>query len=906
MRTSWKGWKALMRAMSLVLMLSPALSFAQIDAGILWLKGQQQADGSIYTIATKATPIQASAEALLALASLDASNSDSVGRAMTFIQANNEGSAEYLARQVFAGVATGANTSSRVLQLLALANADGGIAPALGYSSSVLDSAFALSAMRAAGTTLSPTIEAAIAYLVAAQKPSGGWAIGANNVAPYPTALASMALQRYRFEYSVGSRIAAASDFLLQAQLPEGGWGSTIDTSLALLALIPVTTDSTRYATALERLRTGQQQNGSWEDDVFTTALALRALYLAKNATVPTDPLTGTVTAQVLDDASGAVLAGVSVTVQGATSIVLQTGSDGRFTASGLLPGPYTVSYAKAGFLGAMQTVEVNAGQQINLGTVRLASAPDTALLFGIVTSAADGKSIPGAVISVAGAGSVSTSTAADGSYSLQVTPGAMTITVSAQDFVPVTASGSAAAGGRLNFSPTLVKVGSEPPGSEPPLPSETVTLRGVVIDANTSLPLSDATVALIGSALSIRSDADGKFVLPDVPAGELKLEITRANYEPLVFNVITAPGTIADIGMLRLRPVNMQTTIVSGTVLAIDTGNPLPGALVTAAGLESTADAAGRFRIEGISASSLQFSILASATGYLTASRQISLSAPGNVSVDIELQRAETGGLKMLDVTSDRTSYDAYSEVALAATLQNSSDRPRVVRLYLNVYDAANEMIEQRAAVMTEDDPTTTYVTVAPGTDQTAPAYWNTSGHAPGQYRLVVQAFDAYEGTMLAESVISVQIVETRQIEILVVKPEPVYLTQGTSAEILFSAQLLHRSNVAFVSSIGFSILSPNGQVLYTASVDVPLEPAVAHLNLPLGGFSHIFVTPGEYQVRIDSVSGLVPKVQQARPLYVAPNTRVEIEQAISPKSVVPDADKQINIQIRLNGVAQ
>jgi hypothetical protein len=796
--------------------------------------------------------------------------------------------------------------SSRAQQLIALANADGGIAPAFGYSSSALDSAFTLSAMRAAGTTLSPAIEAAVAYLVAAQKPGGGWAIGANNAAPYPTALASLALQRYRFEYSVGSRIAAASDFLLQAQLPEGGWGSTIDTSLALLALIPVTTDSTRYAVALERLRTEQQQNGGWEDDVFATALALKALHLAKNATVPKDPLTGTVTAQVLDNASGALLAGVSVTLQGAASIVLQTGSDGRFMASDLLPRTYTVSFAKTGFLGAMQTVDVNAGQHINLGTVRLAPAPDTALLFGIVTSAADGKPIPGAVVSVTGAATVSTSTAADGSYSLQVAPGAMTITVSAQNFLSVTASASAVAGGRLNFSPTLTKVGSEPPGSEPPTPRETVTLRGAVIDANTSLPLPDATVAIIGSALSIRSDADGMFVLPDVPAGEPKLEVTRATYEPLVFSVTTAPGTIADVGVLRLRPANVRTTTVSGMVLAADTGNSLPGALVKAAGLESTADAEGRFRIEGISASSLQFNILASATGYLTTSQQISLSAAGNVSVDIKLQRAETGGLKMLDVTSDRSSYDAYSEVALNATLQNSSDRARVVRLYLNVYDASNELIEQRAGILTEGDPTNTYVTIGSGSEQAVPANWNTGGRTAGQYRIVVQAFDAYEGTLLAESSVPVVVAETRHIEFLIVRPEPAYLPQGASAEIAFSAQILHRSNASFVSDISFSLLAPNGQVLHTSSMQIPVEPAVPQFSVSLGSFSHVFTTPGEYVLRIDSVAGPSPKVQQARPLYIAPDTRVEIEQAISPISVVPDGDKQINLQIRLKGVAK
>jgi hypothetical protein len=98
----------------------------------------------------------------------------------------------------------------------------------------------------------------------------------------YYTALISSILQQFPQTTSIATAINKATAYLIAHQNADGGFGaspSTVyETSLAYLALVGQTTDATVLGNAINYLTSTQLPNGSWEDDPYSTALALRAL----------------------------------------------------------------------------------------------------------------------------------------------------------------------------------------------------------------------------------------------------------------------------------------------------------------------------------------------------------------------------------------------------------------------------------------------------------------------------------------------------------------------------------------------------------------------------------------------------------------------------------------------------
>src|SRR5690606_17282207 len=59
-----------------------------------------------------------------------------------------------------------------------------------------------------------------------------------------------------------------------------------------------------------------------------------------------------------------------------------------------------------------------------------------------------------------------------------------------------------------------------------------TRTLSGRIIDDTTGESLPAVTVTVVGSLLSARSNADGHFVLSDLPPGAVRLKFTCIGYQ--------------------------------------------------------------------------------------------------------------------------------------------------------------------------------------------------------------------------------------------------------------------------------------------------------------------------------------------------------------------------------------
>jgi streptogramin lyase len=204
---------------------------------------------------------------------------------------------------------------------------------------------------------------------------------------------------------------------------------------------------------------------------------------------------------------SGEVRAGVTITLSGASSAVTTTDGAGAYAFKGLPTGSYVVKASLAGY-GFVPF----AGRQIAVADADVASQDFIAsATHHDIRGAVSGVTVAGVQISLSGASSATTTTAADGTYAFPgLLDGTYTITPShaGDGFAPgartVTLSGADAAGqdfiATQAVAPTHLIAGK---------------VSGAVASGVT-LQLRDAG----GSVSTIATDAAGAYAFPGLPDG--------------------------------------------------------------------------------------------------------------------------------------------------------------------------------------------------------------------------------------------------------------------------------------------------------------------------------------------------------------------------------------------------
>jgi subtilase family serine protease/prenyltransferase beta subunit len=158
------------------------------------------------------------------------------------------------------------------------------------FVSNNFHTALALQALKAVNYSDQTVIQSAIDYLLSTQNTDGGFGFypstcsgcdgDESNV--YMTALVSSTLQQFPRTTSIATAINKATSYLIAHQNTDGGFGGSpptvYETAIAYLALVGETTDATVLGNAINYLTSTQLPNGSWNDDPYSTALALRAL----------------------------------------------------------------------------------------------------------------------------------------------------------------------------------------------------------------------------------------------------------------------------------------------------------------------------------------------------------------------------------------------------------------------------------------------------------------------------------------------------------------------------------------------------------------------------------------------------------------------------------------------------
>ena len=117
--------------------------------------------------------------------------------------------------------------------------------------------------------------------------------------------------------------------------------------------------------------------------------------------------------------------------------------------------------------------------------------------------------------------------------------------------------------------------------GSVPAL-AQTRTVTGTVTDAQTGEPLEGARVTVRGTTLSTSTGATGRFILGNVPAGDVTLIIRRIGSNPADIRVTAGQNDVS--AALTRDPLRLAEVVITGQATAVERRN-LANAVATVSG---------------------------------------------------------------------------------------------------------------------------------------------------------------------------------------------------------------------------------------------------------------------------------------------------------------------------------
>ncbi len=148
--------------------------------GVEWLATQFQPDGSFSSASDISTSYQSTTEVLTTFNILGETAQPDILAAVQYIDSDTFQSTEYLSRRIIVNVQQGNTVFTLVAQLQAYQNRNGGFGELPGHDTTVLDTAFALQALVAAGEETGNSAWSALNYLLNNQAVDSGWRDGVN------------------------------------------------------------------------------------------------------------------------------------------------------------------------------------------------------------------------------------------------------------------------------------------------------------------------------------------------------------------------------------------------------------------------------------------------------------------------------------------------------------------------------------------------------------------------------------------------------------------------------------------------------------------------------------------------------------------------------------------------------
>lgn len=264
---------------------APPAAASGVTAGIAWLAAHQDASGLWGSV--QGTPFRDATVAVVALSAAGA-DSSGVSVALAAINETPATSTDYLARRMLA------NTFGDAAVLSARQNSDGGWGYGSRYASNLLETALAVLALKSAAHADTVTLGAGVRHLTERQNADHGWAFTAGDTSRvFYTAHVLLALEAVRDSFNVTAPLQSGIAWLKMQAHTDGGFGAggasnAYETALTLLALAPTDSLAPEFVRGLNYLWVTQRPDGSWNEDAYSTALAVLAM--RSTATVSVEP----------------------------------------------------------------------------------------------------------------------------------------------------------------------------------------------------------------------------------------------------------------------------------------------------------------------------------------------------------------------------------------------------------------------------------------------------------------------------------------------------------------------------------------------------------------------------------------------------------------------------------------
>jgi hypothetical protein len=515
---------------------------------------------------------------------------------------------------------------------------------------------------------------------------------------------------------------------------------------------------------------------------------------------------------------------------------------------------------------------------------------PASATVRGTVSFAGTGLPAAGATVAVTAAGALARTaiTDAQGQYVLRgIPPGSASASASLggarSQPVDVTLEGGTVA----IFSPTLYADGQTPAGSR---------VRGKVFVFGSNAPLASVDVQVAGAA-PVSSATDGTFDVAVAP-GSLAVRFAKTDYVTQTQQVIVAAGSAVDLDV-ALKPTR-TTSSLRGVVTDLS-GQVVPGAMIAITnGPSATTGANGVYAFNELSG--LQFTLVASAQGFLTRSFTVTLAEPADATRNLVLPSLSAGFLNMGTLELSPGTAGMRRDVTATAVVSNASNAAAFADTSAIVLDAQGRRVATLPGIDANGQPSPS-ISLAPGAQQQVRYRWNTSTYGPGRYTVMARL--QTPGTATRENPDGI-VVGTQQASLEItgspsifgsVTVDPPILRAGTGTPVKLSALIQNNGNIPLpAQSYKLSVIdTQSGAVTLTQSVSAE-EIATAGLKsltftdwTPAGG--------GDFRVELSAPS--TPATVTAS-LYVGDSGKATFT---VDKPSVPTGNQKVRGTIRVTG---
>lgn len=259
-------------------------------------------------------------------------------------------------------------------------------------------------------------------------------------------------------------------------------------------------------------------------------------------------PTKSSISGRILDEQTMQPLEGVVIAeVNGAKQI---TSSDGIFQFSELVAGNYTFTISLNGYLKKVMQVSISENSNFALGDIILQFAPAQtgSSIHGIITDAITGQPISGVSVIITGDNNKKTLTSTDGSYKVTgLSTGSITITVSA--------NGYQSANTTITIDDVTDYILSVSLYADSQVKPDKTTVKGIVVDSLTGLPLAEVMVAAtVNNITSVSAtNVTGQFIFENIDDDIVALAFTKKDYRDTSFQISMFEKQINDLGQIRL-----------------------------------------------------------------------------------------------------------------------------------------------------------------------------------------------------------------------------------------------------------------------------------------------------------------------------------------------------------------